>query len=407
MREGWKEERIGDISVVGDGAHASLDREIDGILYLTSKNFSAEGIKLDKVEYISVENYNKYFKENSKALTKPKENDILLSIIGTIGAPYLVRANDTFGLSSSVSIIRPIQEKIYPNYLVYWIKSDYFQGSINNIKSGVAQSFLSLEMIRSLPCHYPPLPTQKKIAQILSAYDDLIENNLRRIKLLEEMAQITYEEWFVRFKFPGHENAKFDEETGLPEGWKRVKLAEVCELIMGQSPKSEFYNSEKKGLPFHQGVKDYGSRFPTNTMWSTDGNRFAKKGTILFSVRAPVGRLNIALEKIILGRGLASISYRNNWNGFLYYQLKQIFFEDNLMGGGAIFNSVTKNDMLRIELIEGDEKTMEEFNKIVKPIDVSIENLHNQNQRLKEAREILLPRLMTGVIDVEKMEVEL
>lgn len=322
------------------------------------------------------------------------------------------------GRKGTVGKVQYSKSSFYPIDTTFYIKEDtskvdlkflYYRlplSGLDTMNSDAAVPGLNRTAAINQKIILPPLPTQRKIAKILSAYDDLIENNLKRIKLLEEMAQITYEEWFVRMKFPGHETAVFDEETGLPEGWEKVKLGEACKLIMGQSPKSEFYNTEKKGLPFHQGVKDYGDRFPTNTMWSTNGNRIAEKGTVLFSVRAPVGRLNIALEKIILGRGLASISYKNKWNSFLYYQLKQIFFEDNLMGGGAIFNSVTKNDMLRIELIEGDKLVMEQFNRIVEPIDLNIVNLHNQNQRLKEARDILLPRLMTGMIDVENVKGE-
>jgi type I restriction enzyme S subunit len=173
---------------------------------------------------------------------------------------------------------------------------------------------------------------------------------------------------------------------------------------MGQSPKSEFYNYEKNGLPFHQGVKDYGFRFPENTCWSTDGSRIAKAKDILFSVRAPVGRLNIAIEDIILGRGLSAIRHRNNSQSFLFYQLKQIFFQEDMLGGGAIFASVTKEDMLRIGLIKPDKRTESEFNQFGAAIDQNIENLHRQNQLLKEARDILLPRLMTGMIDVEQLD---
>lgn len=175
----------------------------------------------------------------------------------------------------------------------------------------------------------------------------------------------------------------------------------MCEITMGQSPKSEFYNSEGKGLPFHQGVKDYGDRFPTNTCWSTSGSRCAEHGDVLFSVRAPVGRLNIALEKMILGRGLAALRHNQNAQGFLYCSLKKLFFEEDMIGGGAIFNSVTKNDMHRIDIVEPSSVVLEKFNPLVEAADREIELLHIQNSRLREARDILLPRLMTGKIDVE------
>ena len=116
----------------------------------------------------------------------------------------------------------------------------------------------------------------------------------------------------------------------------------------------------------------------------------------------PVGRLNIALEKMILGRGLAAICYKQKAQGFLYWLLKKQFFAEDIMGGGAIFNSVTKNDMLRIDVVKPDENTLQKFNQIVSASDREIEVLHIQNQLLREARDIVLPRLMTGVIDAEK-----
>ena len=402
--EGWKEYKPGDLIHIKHGyafkGEYFTSEETNNIL-LTPGNFKiGGGFKDDKLKY-----YNGPIPKDYVL----KENDIVVTMTD------LSKMADTLGFSAKVpscnsniylhnqriGLVEKKDVDFDIDFLYWLLRFESYQKFVAGSATGATVKHTSPSKIYAFKFKAPAKPeTQRKIAKILSAYDDLIENNIKRIKLLEEMAQKTYEEWFVRFKFPGYETAKFDKETGLPEGWKRVKLGEVCNLIMGQSPKSEFYNTEKKGLPFHQGVKDYGDRFPTNTIWSTKGNRFAEKGTVLFSVRAPVGRLNIALEKIILGRGLASISYKNNWNGFLYYQLKQIFFEDNLMGGGAIFNSVTKNDMLRIDLIEGENKIMLNFNDFVNHIDKNIKNLHNQNQRLKEARDILLPRLMTGMIDV-------
>lgn len=193
---------IGKECIVGDGAHASIERVEFGIPYLTSKNFNKEGINLQQVDYISVKDYQKYFREDSKALTKPVINDLIFSIIGSIGGAYLYNESDNFGLSSSVAIIRPNQEKIYPKYLLYYLKSPYLQKWVDAIKSGSAQGFLSLEMIKNLPLILPPLETQQKIASILSAYDELIENNKQRIKLLESMAEEIYKEWFVRLRFP-------------------------------------------------------------------------------------------------------------------------------------------------------------------------------------------------------------
>ena len=370
-----------------------------GIAFLRSECVTESGFNEKGLAYISEEANNAL--ERSKVVT----DDLLISITGNVGRiaifpKYLEAGN----INQHIARVRISKTEICDRKYIYYQLTRYvYREYYNGIITGAAYPQLSLKQIRETPIFLPPLPTQRKIATILSAYDDLIENNLKRIKLLEEKAQLTYEEWFVRLKFPGHENTPIVKETGLPEGWIKVKLVDCCNLIMGQSPKSEFYNEERNGLPFHQGVKDYGFRFPINSSWSTRGNRIAEESSILFSVRAPVGRLNVAIEKIIIGRGLASVNHKKGWNSFTLYQLQKIFFEDDLMGGGAIFSSVTKKDVERIELIHGTDDLTSAFNQIAKDIDLSIKNLTKQNRLLKEARDILLPRLMTGMIDTEKI----
>lgn len=154
----------------------------------------------------------------------------------------------------------------------------------------------------------PSLLIQTKIADILSSYDDLIKNNQKQIKLLGEAAQRLYKEWFVDLRFPGHEKTPIVD--GVPEGWGIKPLSDIATIVMGQSPKSEFYNQEHEGLPFHQGVASYGNRFVTDNVYSTSYTRIADVGSILFSVRAPVGCLNLTKHKIVIGRGLSAINHK-------------------------------------------------------------------------------------------------
>lgn len=186
------------------------------------------------------------------------------------------------------------------------------------------------------------LVVQELTAEILNAYDDLIENNTRQIKILEEAARQLYKEWFVRLRFPGHEH--FRVVDGVPEGWRRKTLGELACINMGQSPVSKFYNEVGEGLPFHQGVSDFGDRFVSHRIYSTAYNRIAEPGDILCSVRAPVGRLNISIDKIVIGRGLAAVRSQTDNQSFLFYQLRTHFFKEDLIGAGAIFASVTKKD---------------------------------------------------------------
>ena len=156
---------------------------------------------------------------------------------------------------------------------------------------GVAQDNLSQSKLLSLKFPVPEIADQRRIADFLSAYDNLIENNRQRIALLERAARELYREWFVRLRFPGHERAKMID--GVPDGWTKKALSEIADITMGQSPKSTYYNEDGNGLPFHQGVTNFGNRFPSHKTYCTVENRLAEPGDILFSVRAPVGRINI------------------------------------------------------------------------------------------------------------------
>lgn len=357
-------------------------------------------IDLETVRYVEEETFLKWTRRS-----KPQYGDVIFTREAPVGSVGRFTSNDpNVFLGQRLFHYRPDPELLDWQYLTYILQSDAIQGWVNGIAFGATVPHIKVKDAEELMIPCPPIGTQRKIGAILSAYDDLIENNLKRIKLIEEMAQITYEEWFVRMKFPGHESAVYDEETGLPEGWRNSTLSNECELVMGQSPKSEFYNFDQEGKAFHQGVKDYGYRFPTNTCWTTSGQRLAQSGDILFSVRAPVGRLNIALDEIVLGRGLAAIRHYKNAQSFIFYQLQKIFFEEDMMGGGAIFASVTKNDMLRVELKVPTDNILEKFQALASNCDENIVNLHKQITMLKEARDILLPRLMTGMIDIEHME---
>jgi len=246
---------------------------------------------------------------------------------------------------------------------------------------------------------------QDRIASILSAYDDLIENSQRRINILEAMARALYREWFVHFRFPGHESVpRIPSPLGdIPQGWEVKKLGDVSRLTMGQSPKSEFYNEVGDGVAFHQGVTDFDDRFPSDRLFCTAEGRIAEAGDILFSVRAPVGRMNIANKKIILGRGLSAIRHNYNHQAFLWEQLRSRFTKDDMMGNGAIFASVTKNDMQGIELVCPPRSLVEVATQHFEPLHKEIASLSQLIQNLRRTRDLLLPRLLSGQITlVEK-----
>lgn len=275
---------------------------------------------------------------------------------------------------------------------------DILQQNCKKISQGAAQDNLSWEKLSTILFPAPPIEVQTKIADILSTYDNLIENNQKQIKLLEEAAQRLYKEWFVDLRFPGHENTKITD--GIPEGWKIQTLSQIADVVMGQSPKSEFYNQNGQGLPFHQGVGSYGTRFVVDKIYSTSFTRIAEAGSILFSVRAPVGRLNLTRNRVVIGRGLAAINHRLGKQSYLFYLLKEHFFKDDVIGNGAIFASISKDELLAQRFTIPVSNLIEQFNVIVSDMDGRIAELAEQVTLLIEARDRLLPKLMSGEIEV-------
>jgi type I restriction enzyme S subunit len=414
LPQDWEDLKIKDVARIGDGAHASIQRLDEGVLYLSSKNFDLERLNLSQVDYISQEDYEKHFRAESKAITKPLENDVLLGIIGSLGAPYLVKKSDLFGLSSSVAIIRSDQSLVDPNYLYYWFKSPTFQLAINQIKSGVAQSFLSLGMIGNLPCYFPKnLEHQKNIASILASYEDLIENNLKRIKLLEEMAQITYEEWFVRMKFPGHEAAIFDEKTGLPEGWAKRPISDFCEKITDgthDSPKQV-----EQGVPLITGkhIENGFINFDSAYLISYEDHEKIKKRSglshwdILFSNIGTLGNTGVVTENFEYScKNVVIFKRKHGFEYFLYSYLSNEHTVNKLdnMSSGVAQKFYSLKFIRALEETLPSDDLIKEFNTLAEPIYAAKFKLNNQIKLLKEARDTLLPRLMTGMIDIEQVE---
>ena len=294
--------------------------------------------------------------------------------------------------------LRPITDDVIPEYIGYYLRSPKFRGKFMAFSTMTTRASLANGDLLGMEVELPTKEEQHCIASILSRYDSLIENYQKQIKLLEEAAQRLYKEWFVDLHFPGHENTKIVD--GVPEGWEKKKLVEIAEIVMGQSPKSEYYNNEFNGLPFHQGVGSYGNRFVVDNTYSTSFTRIAEPNSVLFSVRAPVGRLNITKNKVVIGRGLAAMTHKKGYQSYLFYLLKERFFKDNIIGNGAIFASISKDELHKLEFTTPTDDLAIQFNTIAGNLDDEIMKADSQIRLLTEARDRLLPKLMSGEITV-------
>ena len=400
----WKKVKLGEgIDVLSGFAFKSKDFADSGIPVVKIKNINPPYVTLDDVTYVPVNVANanpKYILHKGDVLIAMTGSHInqIASVVGRVGR---VVYDAPSVLNQRVGKIVVTDQHSFDYLFIYYFLSQYStKVKLANIAGGAAnQANISPSDIKNLDIMLPPLRAQHTISKILYGYDSLISNYQRQIKLLEEAAQRLYKEWFVDLHFPGYENTKIVD--GVPEGWRRnAKLSSIADIIMGQSPKSEFYNDKKIGLPFHQGVGSYGDRFVVNNTYSSQYTRIAEKNSILFSVRAPVGRININKEKIAIGRGLASIKEKNGYQSFLFYLLKHMFFRDNIIGNGAIFASITREQLYDLNVMFPPLKLVRGFNDKAKIIDARIFNIDSQLRLLTEARDRLLPKLMSGEIEV-------
>ena len=394
----WSKEKLGNHCEITSSKRIFFSEYVEnGIPFYRSKEIieKSQGREISEPLFISQQKFNDI--RNKYGI--PLAGDMLLTSVGTIGIPYIVKPNDEFYFKDgNLTWFRNFDAMLSSQFLRYWIGSSEGYSILNNSTIGSSQKALTISALCEIECPLPPIGVQEHIVAILSAYDDLIEANQRQIKLLEEAAQRLYKEWFVDLRYPGHENVPVVD--GVPERWKKQRLEEIATVIMGQSPKSEFYNLNQEGLPFHQGVGSYGYRFVIDGTYSTSFTRIAPSNSILFSVRAPVGRLNITKNKIVIGRGLAAMNHRDGMQSFLFYLLKNRFFKEDMVGNGSIFASISKDELLGQAFLIPPNNLVARFNQIASHIDEQISALDTMMKLQSEARDRLLPKLMSGDITI-------
>ena len=288
--------------------------------------------------------------------------------------------------------------------------------------TGTVFNNLKTDTVREYEIKLPPISEQGRIAATLSCLDDKIELNNRMNKTLEEMAQAIFKSWFadfdpVRAKMGGRDPVGMDAETAalfpdefeeselgpIPKGWRVGTLGDRASITMGQSPPGSSYNTEGMGIVFYQGSTDFGFRFPSIRLYTTEPKRMASKGDILFSVRAPVGDINVAGQDCCIGRGLAAISSRNG--SFMLYQLRGLKESMGVYNSeGTVFGSINKNTLHGLRIIVPPEGVVDRYESICSSIDAAIETKTAEVVRLTFIRDTLLPKLMSGELRVPEAE---
>ena len=337
----------------------------------------------------------------SHNVSTPIEPCITIGRSGNVGTPYIY---DKCWAHNTVLYVDDFKGND-PLYLYYLLKTI----PLASYGGGSAVPTLNRNHIHPIEIkHTPSLEEQRRIAGILGAIDDKIENNRRINTNLELQAQALYKQWFVDFEFPNEEGKPYkssggkmvDSELGLiPKGWSVGALSDLADITMGQSPNGKSFNENGEGIVFYQGRTEFGIRYPSIRLYTTEPTRYAEPMSVLLSVRAPVGDINIATQRCCIGRGVASIKSKTDDNAYMYCCLKELRPQlDQYNGEGTVFGSINRKELEGLALCIPKNEVISQFNNVVLGMDRQMLNLFQQTQNLTTLRDTLLPKLMNGEI---------
>lgn len=396
----WTKAKIGDCCEITSSKRIFFSEYVEsGIPFYRSK----EIIELSNCQEISDPLYisESKYDEIAHKFGIPQPGDMLLTSVGTIGIPYIVKEKDTFYFKDgNLTWFRNFNERLDSRYLFYWVKSAEGQGVLNNTTIGSSQKALTIAALKDLKILCPPIGIQNRIVEILTSYDDLIENNQKQIKLLEEAAQRLYKEWFVALRFPGHENTKITD--GIPEGWSVQSINDIAEYINGYAFKpSDWGNLGKPIIKIKEMGSGIASDTPRNTGESIPERYNVTAGDILFSWSATLsakiwdeedGLLNQHLFKVIPHGGVS--------REFVLQSILKTLDEFSNLTTGSTMKHIQRGKLKEVHIIVPNEQMMHIYESISEPSREQILKLKKRIVILQEARDRLLPKLMSGEIEV-------
>jgi type I restriction enzyme S subunit len=381
--------------------------------YLRVVDFNDDGLDRSKIKYIDD---NAFVKVKRYTISS---TDVYISIAGTIGRVGVI-PNDLSGanLTENAAKITNISGEIDRIFLMYFLRSHLGQSEIASKVVGTSQPKLALFRIQELRVPKVPLHTQRKIAAILSAYDDLIENNLRRIKILEEMAQNLYHEWFVKFRFPGYQHARFtDSPIGrIPEGWEVKTVENTFAILGGGTPLKaipEYWDEGTINWYSPTDLTATGSMFMERS-----GKQISELGlkkssarlfppfSVMMTSRATLGVISINTTEACTNQGFITCVPNEHFPLYtLFYWLKENVEYFISLGTGATFKEITKGVFKTIELVVPAYAIVTKFEDTVQQFTLQVLNLQRKNTSLRRTRDLLLPKLISGEVDVSELDI--
>ncbi len=305
--------------------------------------------------------------------------------------------------------MRPITNRVFPEYIGYYMRLPSFRGEFRAFSTMTTRASLRNEDLLGLEVKLPSIEIQKQIADILLAYDDLIENNQKQIKLLEEAAQRLYKEWFVDLRFPGHENTKIVD--GVPEGWRVASIADICDTVGGGTPSTKIQSYYEKGdilwvtptditRNFSLALLDTEKKITPEGLKNSSANMLPAE-TILMTSRASVGFFGMCKYEVCTNQGFIScIPKRENLQMYLLFNLKSRVEEIRQKAGGSTYLEISKTVFRELKIILPKDEVLAEYQKNVHDIFDEIYCRTEMIKSLVDMRNRLLPKLMSGEVEV-------
>ncbi len=391
---------------ITDGSHFSPLSSEGGYLMASSKDMNENGWNYSDIKQISKNDYLKLVKSDCK----PRLNDVLIIKDGNsyLQKVFAVKREEDIVILSSIAILRPDVSIVNPFYLQYLLRTSYIKDAAANFVTGAAIPRVILSDFKKVKIPYFPIATQQSIASILSAYDDLIEVNNQRIKLLEETARELYKEWFVRMRFPGYKNVKF--VKGVPEGWEVKKIGDVCKVARGSSPRpivdtKYFENGTIPWVKIADASASGKFLFETKEYVNEFGasfSRLLKPGSLIIATSGTLGFcIFLAIEACIHDGWMYTTDYKYSVTPeFLFFVINDRTEYFNNLSYGAAIQNINTDILRKAPFLLPDKDLLEKFQGIIVPINENQKNLQQQNTQLRQIRDRLLPRLISGKLVV-------
>lgn len=385
-----------------DGPHATPPTSEDGAVFLGISNITKDGhIDLSDIKHISENDLPKWTKR-----VTPKAGDIVFSYEATLNLYAIIPEGFWGCLGRRMALIRPDEERAHGKFLFYYFFSPQWRATIaENTIIGATVDRIPIAKFPEFPIRLPDIETQCRIADILSVYDNLIENNKKQIKLLEEAAQRLYKEWFVDLRFPGHEDVAIVD--GVPEGWIEDTIDSKIDLLSGYAFRSAEFNDEGiykivtiKNVKDGQFDGDNVSRMVDIPPKMPEHCKLSD-GDILLSLTGNVGRVCIVHgDNYLLNQRVAKIKSDNPTYAYCLFRSKDMFDEMNNLANGAAQQNLSPIRTGKIKVIFPTDELSDTFEEIVSPMIEKITMLNKTMLLLSQARDRLLPKLMSGEIEV-------